>query len=641
MELSQILLFILYLGNTGVWANALQPRSPWGSKPWHQGEKAHGELQIHLSIALALDNTDLAIESLKSIADPASPKYGQHWTAAEVARNIRPSSAARRNVSSWLKSLEIDDERVTQSHDAGSLHLSLTVHEAARLLETTFHYFTSPETGEQQISCSVYHIPESLSEHIDYITSSASVPILNKRSPTRAQSPLAPPADALPLATVNCDKYTSPSCLRELYNIPRGIDPHPNNSFGIFQPAWLTWLPADLDKFFGLFEPNLIGARPEMERIDEGYTQTDYQMLPFNVEPDLDFEYAMALTAPQKVIDIQVGDKYQLGNLNLMLAAFDKYYCDSLDPSIDPQYPDLGGYNKSVDCGTLSPPNVISISFTWSEADFPPQYLFRQCLEFLRLGLMGVTVLVSTSDWGTASGMEPGYCLDENNGVNNATTGKFNPSFPASCPWVTTVGGTQRTTQPHQNFTTKTATTDRAYPSAEDPENPTNETAFYFATDNRTLSSGGGFSNLFPAPYYQIADIYRYELTESEHLRNLTGKFTTTARGYPDVSAQAFGYLPIVDGGVQVIHGTSGSTPVFASIISMINNERINIGKGPVGFINPVLYEYPDMLNDIKTGANEGCGVDPAFRASWGWDPVTGLGTPDYERMKGRFLSLP
>jgi len=72
----------------------------------------------------------------------------------------------------------------------------------------------------------------------------------------------------------------------------------------------------------------------------------------------------MALTAPQKVIDIQVGDKHQLGNLNVMLAAFDKYYCDSLDPSLDPQYPDPRGYNKPTNCGTLSPPEVISKSFT-------------------------------------------------------------------------------------------------------------------------------------------------------------------------------------------------------------------------------------------------------------------------------------
>ena len=185
MELSRILLFILYLGTTWGLTNPLQSRNPWGSKPWQQGKEAHGELRLDLSIALALENTAMAIESLTSIADPASQKYVQYSTAAEVAGIIKPSLAATRNVSNWLKSLGIDDERVTQSRDAGHLHLSLTVHEAGRLLETKFHYFTSPETGEQQISCHVYHIPESLSEHIDYITSSASVPVLNKRLPTR------------------------------------------------------------------------------------------------------------------------------------------------------------------------------------------------------------------------------------------------------------------------------------------------------------------------------------------------------------------------------------------------------------------------------------------------------------------------
>ena len=635
-----LLLGIILCASCGI-VSALQARSPWGASPWIQGKEAHGELQLDISIALALKNTDLAAEALMSISDPNSPKYGQHWTAAEVARITRPSSSASLHVSNWLRSIAIDDARVTRSSDESYLHLSLTAHEAGRLLSTKFHYFTNPATGEQQISCHKYHVPDSISIHVDYVTVSASTPTHNMYPRSLRQTHMTSPADASPLAEVNCDKYTGPACLRELYHIPKGIDPHPNNSFGIFQPAWLTWLPEDLDQFFSLLEPEIVGERPLLERIDGGYTQTDYKMLPFNVEPDLDFEYAMALTAPQTVIDIQVGDKYKLGNLNLMLAAFDRYYCDSLDPLLDPQYPSVHGYNKPTDCGTLSPPNVISISFTWSEADFPPQYLFRQCYEFLKLGLQGITVVVSTSDWGTASGLEPGFCIDDETGANNATTGKFSPSFPSSCPWVTTVGGSQRMSQPHGNSTTPRNTSTTMLDRNDNLGSSSNETAFFYATVNRTLSSGGGFSNIFPAPAYQAADLFRYELIERENLANLTGRYTPTARGYPDVAAQAFGYLTVVDGGMQVIHGTSGSTPVFASIISMINNERLNFGKGPVGFINPVLYAYPDMLNDITTGANEGCGVDPAFRTSQGWDPVTGLGTPDFERMRIRFLGLP
>lgn len=85
---------------------------------------------------------------------------------------------------------------------------------------------------------------------------------------------------------------------------------------------------------------------------------------------------------------------------------------------------------------------------------------------------------------------------------------------------------------------------------------------------------------------------------------------------------------------------TTASAPVFASMINMINEERIQFGKSPVGFVNPVLYAYPQVMNDIKIGNNPGCGTD-GFEAVDGWDPLTGLGTPNYQKMRRLFLSLP
>ena len=43
------------------------------------------------------------------------------------------------------------------------------------------------------------------------------------------------------------------------------------------------------------------------------------------------------------------------------------------------------------------------------------------------------------------------------------------------------------------------------------------------------------------------------------------------------------------DGGFHLIFGTSASTPVIASMITLINDARITIGKNPVGFINPTV----------------------------------------------------
>jgi hypothetical protein len=54
-------------------------------------------------------------------------------------------------------------------------------------------------------------------------------------------------------------------------------------------------------------------------------------------------------------------------------------------------------------------------------------------------------------------------------------------------------------------------------------------------------------------------------------------------------------------------------TPCFGIqllTISQINEEREAAGKGPVGFINPVLYSHPWVLNDITNGTNLGCGTE-------------------------------
>lgn len=86
---------------------------------------------------------------------------------------------------------------------------------------------------------------------------------------------------------------------------------------------------------------------------------------------------------------------------------------------------------------------------------------------------------------------------------------------------------------------------------------------------------------------------------------------------------------------------------MVAGIIALINAERLaekdadgQPVKGTVGFINPVLYAYPEILNDVVSGSNPGCGT-PGFKCQKGWDPVTGLGTPNYAKMSAKFNSLP
>ena len=100
----------------------------------------------------------------------------------------------------------------------------------------------------------------------------------------------------------------------------------------------------------------------------------------------------------------------------------------------------------------------------------------------------------------------------------------------------------------------------------------------------------------------------------------------------------------------QGASGTSASAPIVAAFFNRIIEERIRAGKrGPIGLVNPTLYKSPQVLNDITHGNNGECvnhfrifvGRDLGYNCTVGWDPVTGLGTPKYPKLKEVFMNLP
>lgn len=337
----------------------------------------------------------------------------------------------------------------------------------------------------------------------------------------------------------------------------------------------------------------------------------------------------MSLSNPQKVTLYQVGDTIQGASFNTFLDALDASYCSYLggdDPIQDAIYPDPapGGYKGPKSCGGFAATKIISTSYGYNEADLTPFYETRQCNEYMKLGLQGTSFFFSSGDYGVAG--NNGQCISNStlggggNGTSNSTvfndgsSGKFNPAFPSTCPYVTSVGATQ------------------IAPGAS-----------VFAPEvaaSEVIRSGGGFSNVFPVPEYQREAVKAYLKDSPPPYTASQFNNTGTTRGYPDISANGVNYLVAVEGVFTKIFGTSASTPVVASLFSLINEARFAAGKGSVGFINPVLYKYPGALNDVVEGTNTGCGT-AGFKTGKGWDPVTGLGTPNFPRLLVRFLGLP
>jgi len=69
---------------------------------------------------------------------------------------------------------------------------------------------------------------------------------------------------------------------------------------------------------------------------------------------------------------------------------------------------------------------------------------------------------------------------------------------------------------------------------------------------------------------------------------------------------------------------------------------RLQAGKPSLGFLNPFLYSLANAsFTDITSGSSGGCYPDRGYGATKGWDPVTGLGTPDYEKLAAAVTALP
>ncbi|KAF7587093.1 hypothetical protein BBP40_007732 [Aspergillus hancockii] len=627
---------------------------------WQRAFDMVPQLVISMEIALTQRNLEFAERYLLSISDPSSPQYSKYWTAEAVATTFAPSETTTNEVMSWLNESGITHTRVQRSRSGGELHFNVTVQEAEQLLRTSFHVYVHQSSKRTQVGCEEYSIPASIKGYIEFVTptvhfyhglQSRSVPVPKPKMPlgkspghyiklednslSRFGSPTGSAVgqvEATKESSVSlpsgCDKLINPDCLRALYHIPVSTTSHPDNSLGIVEFTWVGYLESDLDMFFELLQPSMVGRRPKFESIDGGFIQTLVQTWAFNGEADLDLEYAMALTHPLNVTNYQVGDLYAMGNMNNFLAAVDSTYGSAIDPDHDPIYPDPvpanpplpSGYNTS-DCGTLKPSKVVSVSYTHDEADFSPAYERRQCLEYLKLGLQGVTVIFASGDYGTAGiNKTCTYATAGNNHTSNSQP-NYVPTFPSTCPYITSVGGSQ--VAANGSVLDVEVALDTIITSAN-------------GKVSSLLSSAGGFSNIFAVPGYQYSAVQNYR----RHLnRNMTG--LGVGRGFPDVAANAAAHVTAVNGKFLKVYGTSASAPVFASIIAMINDARLNAGKQTVGFVNPVLYANPHVLNDVVNGTNYDCTEQPAYRASPGWDPVTGLGTPDFGRMLELFMRLP
>jgi hypothetical protein len=303
--------------------------------------------------------------------------------------------------------------------------------------------------------------------------------------------------------------------------------------------------------------------------------------------------------------------------------------------------------------------------------------LERVDTEFAKLGLRGVTVVAASGDNGPFSfGIPNPY----QSWSSPDTPCSFQPSFPGSMPHVVAVGGTT---------------------GGKDPFKPERAAA---VESGGKITTGGGFSDVFPQPEWQKLAVQRYL---KQHAYDLPPEsfFNASNRGYPDVALAAedvavvFAAFGAEDADAEdssagsarenvpasklgkhspdessrssvddalarrarhyltESSGTSYAAPLFAGMMALVNDERLAMNKTTVGFVSPALYALhrsdgaKSVFNDIKEGSSKcpnakmcgamvGC-CKHGFRAGKGWDPLTGLGSVDFQRLRDELVRLP
>ncbi|KAJ4158190.1 uncharacterized protein LMH87_008726 [Akanthomyces muscarius] len=564
----------------------------------------HGNSSVPVLIGMKQKNIENMMDYVLEVSDPTSSKYGQHYSQAQVDALFAPDEQAINAVKDWLVKSGIAANSINLSRNKAWVRFESTVDKLESLLAVNL---TASKNAKRDTNVE-FKLPSQISSLVEFVlpsfnTSSHAAAGRQAKNPGRPSfKPFRGFVD--PVATDKCNEVITPACIRAMYQIPTssGGAPVQNNVLGIFETEGDYYNQADLDEFISIAAQNITGKPKPLKYLINGAT-LDESRDDAGGESNLDFQMAVPIVYPQQTALYQIQyPKYGLEDFNYIFAQFQ-------DALLGPYCGDNGDQGSGVDCNQYPVPSVLSVSWGDIEPLNAPSSTIdlykRMCNEWGKLALQGTTVVFATGDHG----------VDGNGNDNCDHDQRFLVDGSSACPYITSVGSTTL------------------------PQGATVNSSEIATT---SFGSGGGFSNIHPTPPWQKNAVSTYF---SQHNPGLPATyFNQAGRAYPDIAAVGDNGFVVVRGNQGLSGGTSMSAPIVASIFSRINEDRIRAGKSTLGFVNPALYKAYDekkaIFNDITVGSNPGDCHTRGFQSAPGWDPVTGLGTPNYPKLHDYLMQV-
>lgn len=486
------------------------------SQGWTTTGQLPSQQELTLEIGLTLQNTDKMIEKLLDVSNPKSPNYGK-WLDREAANGlVQPEKEANEAVMSWLA-----QEGITKMASDGTwVTFKTDLSTANRILAADFKQYR--RHGVSKIRTTSYSVPQQVAKHVDLIhpttffgKTEAYRPVLdNSRRrqaqqapnarlaapqispepgtpsphvvevslgastvvqpapglPSEIQTPVPdlgpdpvptvatrpipagvePKSTGMPYFQVNaqCNNGVTPLCLKQMYNIGNytpSVSSGSRISFGSFLNQSSQYDDVSI------YEDQFLIPRQNVTKVfvnNATNCQTEDCAESLAGEANMDAQNMIAIAHPLPVFEYMTGGKPPFIP-DLEMPTADQ---NSNEPYVPFYQYLLRQQNEDI-------PQVISNSYGEPEQTVPMNYAVRTCMMVALLGLRGVTIMESSGDTGIGS-----YCR-----TNDASKKpRFLAEFPSSCPWITSVGGTE----------------------AVSPEIAWSD-------------SSGGFSDYFPRPEYQ------------------------------------------------------------------------------------------------------------------------------------------
>ncbi|WP_052888577.1 S53 family peptidase [Thermogemmatispora carboxidivorans] len=535
------------------------------------GQALPQDLVLPLTINLLYNDTALE-RTLTQIYTPGSPLYGQYLTPQQIRQAFGPSEDQIQSVRQWFSSqgyriLGID-----------SLATSLRVEASVATIEHSLHLQLQQYIYQQAAQLSQkFYLPTgqpSLPAHIaSLVQSIIGLSTFGIFQPEKRFQPLVPRVTS---SSGSCSKYGAKQALTRAqlataYQFDqlyqRGLQGQ-GMSIGILELNE-PFDPHDVATYFacaGVQSPS-IEVENVVGKVAPG---------PGEGEAALDIELAGSL-APQAHLVIY---QAQEASVQDMLAIFQR----------------VAAENRVT---------VLSVSYGAPESALSDNEQLSLARALRILATEGISVLVSSGDCGAFSQRVPNLALVE---------------MPSAIPYAISVGGTILQMNAH-NVRTAEKAWGRMDGSGSICQND--------------WGSGGGVtqSSFFKRPSWQVGPGL------NSHYDGTAGMILTPdltpvqapngLRQVPDVAAAADNIAIFWNGRWVRVGGTSAAAPIWAAGLALLDQSLRQQHK-PLFGSTPTTYRLANHpgsfhpFNDIVSGDNG------FYRATSGWDYVTGWGSPNF-----------